>query len=271
MPAMPHPAPPPAWMRGLWTREWIERKGVRVSPFSVHYLQTPSVFGDMRIPVDRPAFAGARSFADLSDADLRMLARQRGFTGPVTAQGDTVTWHHEIDFQPPDPSPDIGRMERVEPGRMYEHALDDSYIESWRSVTSGDDAFLVVRVERKGRLDRMLLVAGDYFLYVRNREADLPEAESLDSLIQGSHASRAQVIAWLDCEFSTGRVHADSLPWTIHRSTLPWREGRHLGFADDISVRPGSAALRVRVSSSERWSVPVNTLAKEALAALFRP
>jgi len=55
---------------------------------------------------------------------------------------------------------------------LYEHALDSSYVESWQSVSNGDGRFLVLRIERAGRLDRTLFVAGDHFLYVRNRAKD---------------------------------------------------------------------------------------------------
>lgn len=263
------PAPPPPWMRGAWTREWIERRGVRSNTFAVHYLQTPSVFADVRFARDRPAFAHATSFADLSDADLLHLARQRGFTGQVTAAGDTITWQHAIDFQPPDGEPDIGRVERAGPGRMYEHALDNSYVESWASTTSGDDAFLVVRVERAGRLAQLLVVVGEHFLYVQNRSADLPRATSLEALFRDTHATRADMIRYLDCEFSAGRVRGGVVPWVVEASTLPWREGRRLAFVEAIAVEAGAAQLRVRVAPTDQAVVPVNTLSRAALIALF--
>lgn len=262
-------ATPPSWMRGLWTRDWIEVRGVRSSQFAVTYLQTPSLFADMRLPIQRPSFSHAASFADLTDDELLLLAKQRGFTGPVSAVGDTITWQHEIDFQPPNGTPDIGRVQRIGPTQMYEHALDSSYVESWRSVASGDDAFLVVRVEHLGRLEQTLLVAGDYFLYVRNRSVDLPLAWSLDSLIGATHATRAQIVEYLDCEFSTGRVRTGSVPWEIQASTLPWREGHQLAFVNVIARMPDSTHLNVRVGTTEQWSVPINTLSKAMLAAIF--
>src|SRR6058998_4071083 len=73
--------PPPSWMHGVWTREWIEVRGVRSRRFAVQYLQTPTLFADMRLPIERPSFSQATSFADLTDAHLLVLARQRGFTG----------------------------------------------------------------------------------------------------------------------------------------------------------------------------------------------
>jgi hypothetical protein len=253
----------------VWTRDWIEARGARSSRLAVHYLQTPTLFADMRLPIQRPSFPQATSFADLTDAELLQLTRTRGFTGRVAAVGDTITWHHEIDFQPPDGTPDIGRVERIGPTQMYEHALDSSYVESWRSVASGDDAFLVVRVERAGRLVQTLFVVGDYFLYVRNRSGDLPVAPSMDSLIMATHATRQQIIAYLDCDFSTGRVRGGNIPWEVEGSTLPWREGRQLAFVDAVTVLPDSAHLSVRVRGTERWSVPVNTLSGAQLVALF--
>jgi hypothetical protein len=259
----------PSWLLGAWTRDWIERKGVRTSVFDVHYLQTPTIFGDVRFPIDRPKFPRATSFADLTDSELRSLTRQRGFTGRTTVTGDMSMWHHEIDFQPDDGSPDIGRIERINDSTMYEHALDSSYVESWRSVSRGGGRFLVVRVERDARLERTLIVVGDQFLYVRNRAKDLPVAESLDSLIVATRATRAQIIAYLDCEFSTGRVRGGALPWQIEHSTLPWREGRHLDFVDGIAVPVAADSVVPRVTSPGRWSVPVNTLPRAELRALF--
>jgi len=258
----------PSWFTGVWTREWIERKGVRTDLFDVHFLQTPTFFADVRLPRDRPTFAQARSFADLKDAELLQLARQRGFAGSTTISGDRATWHHEIDFQPPDGAEDIGRLEQIDDAHMFEHALDSSYVESWRSVSGGDGRFLAVRVERAGRLDRALLLAGDHFLFVRNREKDLPGAESLDALIVATRATRAQIIEYLDCEFSAGRVRGGAIAWEIQRSTLPWREGKHLDFVDGIDVGGGDG-LVPRVAFSERWSVPVNTLARADLVSLF--
>ena len=257
----------PTWFHGTWTREWIERKSVRSDLFDVHYLQTPTVFGDVRIPRDRPSFAHASSFADLTDAELLDLARQRGFTGLTTVSGALATWHHEIDFQPSDTSADIGRVERLDDTHMFEHATDGSYTESWRSIGNGDGRFLALRVEHDGRLERVLLVAGDRFLYVRNRRTNLPAAESLEALIVATRSTRAQIIEYLDCEFSTGRVRGAGIGWEIERSTLPWREGKHLDFADEIALR--SDTLTPSSPSSEHWSLPVNTLSRAELMALF--
>ena len=122
---------------------------------------------------------------------------------------------------------------------------------------------------RFGRLFRGLVVGGDRFVYARNRVTELPMADSLDALIASTHATRGQIIAYLDCELSVGRVRGGSVPWTIETSTLPWREGRHLDFIDEITTRDGESALAPRKVSGEQWTVPINTLSRRELKALF--
>ena len=263
------PGEVPSWLLGVWSREWILREKVQSSGFTVRYLQTPSLFGDLRLPTDRARFRHAASFADFSDAELRLLALQRGFIGRTTVENMTSTWHHEVDFQPPDPDPDIGRIERSGKGRMFERALDNSYTELWWSLTSGDDRFLAVRVERAGRLDRILLVAGDYFFYGRNRAKDLPAAPSLSALIDTTGAARSTIIEYLDCELSVGLIRGGSTPWEIQYSTLPWREARHLDFVDRLRSGGSLGGLAPLAETGETWTVPINTVSSEDLAALF--
>ena len=259
----------PGWLWGVWQRDWIETQGSRSSTLDVHYLQTPSFFGDVRIPLDRPSLSGAHSFADLSDQELHELAQQHGFAGRTTLIGTTATWHHQIDFQPPSGDEDVGRLELLAARRMHEHGLDGSYTEAWRSATDGEGRFLVIQTERDGRPQRLLLVAGDYFVFVRNRIKDLPAAPSLNALIASTHPSRAQLIEYLDCDFSFGRVRGGSIRWEIQRSTLPWQEGRRLGFIDETTVVTQGSRVGPRTPGPERWTVPVDTLPQSELAELF--
>jgi hypothetical protein len=279
----------PSKLLGVWTREWIRRPGVAIqdpnavqnSPQLVRYLQTPKFFGDMRYPVDRPDFSRAKSFDDLSDEDLRILATQQGFvgfttvvpgSGPVgtsqSASGPvTVEWHRQMDFEPPTANRDIGRLEFLSKDQMNESGLDDSYTEHWVSITNGEDQFFVVRVARQGRLDRMLLVAGDQFYYGRNRPKDLPAAPSFDSLMTG--ASRSQMIDYLDFELSVGRIRGGAVPWEIQYSTLPWREGKPLEFINSIRVNSSTNQVDLRVEDGDTWTIPVNTLDPMDLKLFF--
>lgn len=253
---------------GAWQRDWISRHGgARDASVTVRYVQTPSVFGDLRIRGARPALAGAASFADLSDDQLVALAKQNGFAGYTTVDGANATWHHEIDFQPSGEGADIGRIERSGDGQMFEHALDESYVESWSALGGAERPFLAVRVTRGDRVDRLLAVAGDHFVYARARQTALPTADSITDAIARTAATREAIIGFLDCEISYGNTRG----WQIVRSTLPWQEGKRLTFVDriviDASGRP--AVTEAEAEAEEEWSFPVNTFAVAELRALF--
>ena len=251
---------------GAWQRDWIRRHGGEADPrVTVRYVQTPSVFGDVRIPGDRPAVGHAASFADLSDDELAALAKQNGFAGETTMDGANATWHHEIDFQPAGRGDDVGRIEPVDDGQMLEHALDDSYIERWSAIGHDGGKFLAAKVAREGRVDQLLAVAGESFVYARARAAALPAADSISEAIARTHATREEIIAYLDCEISYGTVRG----WHIEHSTLPWREGKRLPFADRIAIDAhGQPAARM-ISAGETWSFPVQTFTAAELRAMF--
>lgn len=260
----------PTWLWGEWSRDWILRGKVKSSTLDVHYLQTASYFADIRIPKVRSDFLAVKSFADLTDQQLLLLAGQNGFTGRTALAGSVATWSDEIAFQPSDGTADTGRLERRPPDRMHEVALDGSYTESWRRSAGANGKYLVIRVQHSGRLLRTLVVVGNRFVYVRNRTKDLPIATSFEALIVSTKATRQDIVDYLDCEFSLGRVRGGSVPWEIQQSTLPWREGRHLDFVEQLSVREPGAALVPRSAGADEWSIPVNTLTPRDIKALFQ-
>ena len=268
-PAHPDGGPSVTTPVGVWQREWIRRHGGPSDrSVTVRYVQTPSVFGDLRIPEARPDLAGASSLADLSDEQLAELAKQSGFAGVTTVAGANATWHHEIDFQPTDSDPDVGRIESQGPGDMLEHALDDSYVERWTSVprAAGPEAgAFAVRVERDERTTQLLAVAGQRFIYARARSRQLPAGKSLTEIIKRVQPGRDFVIAWRDCEISYGTTHG----WWIEYSTLPWQQGKRLAFADLIAIgADGHPFVRAR-SPGEHWSFPIDTLPPDELVAMF--
>ena len=276
MPLPPSPtlrtAPP--WFVGAWKREWMRPRGGTACETSiVRDLQTPSVFGSVRIALDRPAFVGANSFADLDDAQLAVLLTQRGgFAGTASFVGENATsiatWNHEIDFQPRN-GVDAARLTQTGPTTVLEESLDGTFDELWQSVPGGDGNCLGLKITRAGRVERMLIVVGDHFVYARNRTRDLPDAPSLTELVATTHATRAQIIEMLDCELSYGLVRSGRVAWEVRLSTLPWREGRVLEFASEVvigqAVIPRPRAPRI----GEVWTVPVNTMTQEDLTAMF--
>lgn len=252
---------------GTWQRDWIQRHGGELDRrVTVRYVQTPSVFGDVRIPRDRPALTHASSFADLSDDDLAALARQNGFAGFTTIDGANATWHHEIDFQPAEGA-DIGRVEHVNDTTMLEHALDASYVERWTTLDGGDGHFFAARVARAGRVDQILAVVGEHFLYARARTTPLQPGASITDLIAQTHATRDQIIAYLDCEISYGRVR----DWEIEHSTLPWQQGKRLAFADRITVDAAGQPFPRASAEGETWTFPVNTFTPSDLRTVLAP
>jgi hypothetical protein len=97
----------------------------------------------------------------------------------------------------------------------------------------------------------------------------LPLAPSFEALIAATNATRAEIVEYLDCEFSVGRVRGGSEPWEIQQSTLPWREGHHLDFVEQIAVSDTGAGLEPRTVGDDKWTVPVNTLKPREIKALF--
>ena len=276
MPLPPSPtlrtAPP--WFVGAWKREWMRPRGGTACETSiVRDLQTPSVFGSVRIPIHRPAFPRAQSFADLDDAQLAVLLTQRGgFAGTASFVGENATsiatWNHEIDFQPRN-GVDAARLTQTGPTTVLEESLDGTFDELWQSVPGGEGNCLGLKITRAGRVERMLIVVGDHFVYARNRTRDLPDAPSLTELVATTHATRAQIIEMLDCELSYGLVRSGRVAWEVRLSTQPWREGEALEFASEVVIGPTVIPRPRAPRIGEAWTVPVNTMTQEELTAMF--
>jgi len=94
-------------------------------------------------------------------------------------------------------------------------------------------------------------------------------APSLDALIKATNATREQIVEYLDCEFSVGRVRGGAVPWEIEHSTLPWREGRHLDFIEQLSVKDEGGGVVPREVGEDQWTVPMNTFRPREIKALF--
>lgn len=271
--------PVPSWLSASWERLWVinNNQGPPQNTVNVRNIQTPTLFGDCRVPKDRPSFPGAKSLADLTDEQLTTLYPQEGFSGYTTVDGYIITWHHEIDYQPPDGSIDIGRFEILGGRNVFEHGVQAAYLEHWWRLEDAGGYFLGVKVMRtlgqnRQRVHEILSVAGDHFIYARNRAADLPMANSLADLIKKEKYTRQQILAVLDCEVSHGFVLGGRVPWEVQFSTLPFKEHKPLDFAAQIKVDPTTGQLSQREPTPDLvWSFPINTLGVEDLLVLFPP
>ncbi len=253
----------------MWIRDHVDAKDMsHWTPQYVYELMTPVQFGDVRIPHARPPIT-AKSFADLTDAELAALADQRGFVGTATLRGDIGTWIEEMDFQPPSGEVDTAHIARIGPRIIDEKGLEGTWVEHWWSVSDGGGRFLAIEVRRARRLERFLVVAGDHFIYARNRAHDLPQADSLAKLVADTHPTREQLIQMLDCEISYGVIRGGNRPWQIVSSTLPWRERETLEFPQELELRGDS--LAPRTPRDETWTIPTNTFSADELRLLWRP
>lgn len=271
--------PVPSWITASWERLWVinNNQGPPENTVNVRNIQTPTLFGDCRIPKDRPRYPQAHSLADLSNAELATLYPQEGFSGYTTTDGYIITWHHEIDYQPPDGSIDIGRFELLGGRNVLEHGVQSVYLEHWWRLEEPGGYFLGIKVMRnlghgQQRVHEILSVSGDHFIYARNRAFDLPMANNLADLIKKEKYSRKQILAVLDCEVSHGFVLGGRQPWEVQFSTLPFKEDKPLEFAQRIRVDPATGQLsQPGLAPDLIWSVPINTLGVEDLLVLFPP
>jgi hypothetical protein len=211
-------------LAGLWARSLLAfPDGRRDTATRVAWLQGPALYADLRQPPDMPDFSHAAGLNDLTAADCGLLARQHGFAGILRPDGDCVEWVREIDFQPPGPVKDIGRL-RWEGDVLIEQGRDVEYLEHWHrdaALRSTPRAGWRL-MGADGRIGCLIAVAA-HFIMVRDRACALPAAASLGGcLTDDINAARAMV----DCEISFGAIDGDD--WLIAASTLPFRVGDRL-------------------------------------------
>ena len=255
----------PAWVQGVWRRDALRLEDGSVNDTArVFWVQTPTLFADIRVPGDRPDLSGRASLADCDDDAHLQLARQKGFAGSLRVDGRICRWRRPIDFQPPRPTADEGAMFRQ--GRhMNETGLHANYLEDYTLVDDGGGRFLALECREHRRL---LVTAGNYFLFARGRAVDLPVGGDLADLVAA--APRERKIALLDCELSLGHDLAGDDPWRIALSTLPFREGRPLFGANPWRfLREEGRAVETTDDGERNWTIRTCTLDRQMLSGLF--
>jgi hypothetical protein len=229
-------------LQGLWRRSLIARPdGGRDTTTSVHWLQGPRAYIDLRQPHDAPDFSHARTLADLTLEDCAWLARQEGFAGHLCFDGAHFEWVREIDFQPPSPSADAGSL-RWEGDVLIETGRDVAYIEHWhRDASTPTLPTSRHTLEDAARNTKgILLRVGPNFMLARDRSVALQEGyRSLAEYVAAApDVKRAREL--VDCEISCGHVEPAGL--RITASTLPYRVGAILDL--DALEKPNGAPHR---------------------------
>ena len=258
-----------AWSRPLFSGGWQESTDKDTLAFN---LQSPSLFVDIRIPVDRPqSLMRKKSLADCSFADLRYLARQHCFSGYSLPSEDGVVYtrHHAIDwnYHPsfPRSRPNKWRAEMNKDNLMsfkeFSTTLDINqipvYMERWQRFSGDQMGEKYFAAYRKGKLpsqgfsetDRVfrkavLVLVGGHFAFALDRPY-IPDFKGAPgpggpALIDyaAKIGDRRSAEAYLDLEGSYGQTNFNKCGRSgsnlkIVKSTHPWREGKKLFDRDD--------------------------------------
>ena len=219
---------------GVWQRKHLENSTGIDNSSIVYWLQTPLFHADIRIPADRPAFKNKSTLQDFTHDELKNLTRQQGFAGITSVTGNSCQWIRHIDYQPPRHGRDIGYMQ-FNGKRILETGIEHNYAEIWEQLPDSLSATFALRFVEEN-LDHnpdiqqagILVVSGDYFIFVRDRAIQIPLTSSLDTLLTEADFTQHQLITLLDFEVSFGRLAQAKQPWLIQHSTLPFREGESL-------------------------------------------
>lgn len=212
---------PQRW-RGVWRRLALERAdGSTDTESLVLWLQTETLFADIRVPHSRPDFSGVEDFADLGPEQAAFLARQDGFAGVLHAAGDQARWERRIDFNPPAATPDEAKLSRSR-RMLVATGVHSNSIEHWwcEDPWGASDTEILIN-----RTDCILLRASGVFLYAEERRANPPAPGTLAERVAEAECPE-EFAALLNCEISVGTISDDG--WRIGGSTLPWREGAEI-------------------------------------------
>lgn len=232
----------PANYHGVWRRSLLTtQSGTHDTSSHVYWLQTSWYHGDVRIPADRPLALRSASLATLDRTAMCELARQGGFVGITSIRGQRCQWHRYMDYRAKEPVPDIGIMHFEHPDLLLEDDVDGAYHEDWQRLPDSLGFSGCVLLEEEGSdtpRRAYLLIAGQYFMWVRDRRKMLPEQLTLPALVADTDVDETRLRELVDFETSFGRVNARG-DWVISHSTLPWREGVSLL----ENIPPGEGAI----------------------------
>ena len=254
----------PEAYRGAWQQQ-VQPANTGTAPRSF-WLQTKRLHASIFIPDNRPDFSGKAALSDFNKDELLWLASQRGIAGSCFVEGNMLHRRRQIDYQ----------SSRGKVNERYMSFDNDYLLETlpnstehllWRKISESGAESIALRFQDEtgvtdisGQRKGLLLVVGDYFMYVRDRGYFVPQSESLGTLSECREYSRQQLAELLDFEISFGLRRAGNMPWEIRHSTLPFREGKALmgeGGIESLAKNGGGMQKVNRNGKSvlRRWSV----------------
>ena len=217
-------------------REYIILDGGEKDRSVAIWIQTESQYIDIRVPCDRPAFAGKRSLEDFDAGELMDLARQSADTGVCTIENEVATWSSWSDrfgFYSEDVTifPDDGHLD-PRGDVILEYATAKSplpYEEAWvqQPYDHGLIAHLTLRPEQSpDQLLGVLLVTGRYAAYVGR--ATSANRASLEVQLEQANRDLERMRRILGCEASYAIRPRAGAAFIVRRSNFPFREGQQL-------------------------------------------
>lgn len=152
---------------GLWRRRLLEAPGLHDDRSEVYWLQTPTLYVDLRISSDASSTA------------------VQGFAGALQVEDNILTWHRWVDLMPAQPWPDVGRMEGAG-DVLEEFGVYQPYREIWERVGSAADGRAWVW-SGDGNDCGIWVMLGRYFMLALFRESEMGPEISYGLLGDGFH------------------------------------------------------------------------------------
>ena len=186
----------------------------------VFWLQAGDWHADLRVPANRPDFAGIDSLDECSRDQLQWLAGQTAFAGITRVQGPFCTWHRLVDLSP-GLEKDIGVMRFIDDDTLEECHPSGIYREVWRRMSVGERPEPIVERDASG-LPRWLQY-GDHAMAI---DAGSTVEHEPDLFAHPSELSTAALKARMAVNIRY--VRRRGATWEVRLSTRPWQEKRPL-------------------------------------------
>lgn len=248
---------PPAF-QGLWRRRLLQSGGGADRQTTVYWLQTGRLYADIRVPAGRP---DCESLEAALPPTLQALASQQGFAGHLDVEGEVLSWHRWLDYQPAAPVPDTGRV-HFEDDVLVEHGVHAPYMEEWVRIEGPHPDRLALRLETEvtaagieGQRAGVLVANGACFMIAIARDQPLPAGATLQDVLATPGLTGCQRRAALDCGIDFGRRHDGR--WEVSLSTLPFHEGENFATVHGrwSWSRPELCLQQVEDGRLRRWRV----------------
>jgi hypothetical protein len=208
----------------------------RIPPGQPHtfWLQSRRLYAYLTVPAGRPDFSRKSSLAECSLEELLWLAGQDGAAGTCIIEEEVLHRRRQIDYSPTRGKPFLRRMRR-HGMLLHEESLRGTEQVAWQNLSGINAEIIAFRFQDESLTadfaepcKGVLLIAGDHFMFARDRGIYALHAESLQVLAECKDYGAEELIPLLDFEISYGLRSGGTVPWEIKLSTLPFREGKAL-------------------------------------------